>query len=115
MLRGRNRGSQAALAASDVGVFLESLRPGQSVVLVLNPGVGRGLDVRRTAILEIDSQRGVVVSQPNRTIAKVSGAQRIDVTVLKRDLPSQTHTRIDFYATVYEFIDGSQLAGSSQE
>jgi hypothetical protein len=115
MLRGRNHGSQAALAASDVGVFLESLRPGQSVVLVLNPGVGRGLDVRRTVILEIDSQRGVVVSQPNRTIAKVIGAQRIDVTVLKRDLPSQTHTRIDFYATVYEFIDGSQLAGSSQE
>ncbi len=115
MLRGRNSRCQAASAASDVGVFLESLRPGQSVDLGLNPGAGRGLDVRRTLILEIDPQRGVVVSQPNRTIAKVIGAQRIDVTVLKRDRPSQTHTRIGFYATIDEFIDGYQLAGSSQE
>jgi hypothetical protein len=115
MLRGRNSGSRVTSAASEVGTFLESLRPGQSVDLVLNPGAGRGLDVRRTLILEIDPGRGIVVSQPNRTIAKAIGAQRIDVTMLKRDLSNQTCTRIGFYATIDEFIDGYHLAGSSQE
>src|SRR5919108_5018225 len=114
-LRGRNSGSQAAPLPSDVRTFLESLRPGQSVDLVLNPAGSRPFDVRRTLILEIDPQRGVVVSQPNRTVTKAIGAQRIDVTVLKRDLQSQAHTRIGFYATIREFIDGYQLASGSQE
>jgi hypothetical protein len=115
MLRGRNSGSQAASLPSDVRPFLESLRPGQSVDLVLNPAGSRPLDVRRTLILEIDPQRGVVVSQPNRTVTRAIGAQRIDVTVLKRDLQSQAHTRIGFYATIHEFIDGYQLGSGSQE
>jgi hypothetical protein len=115
MLRGRNSGSQAASLPSDVRTFLESLRPGQSVDLVLNPIGSRPLDVRRTLILEIDPQRGVVVSQPNRMVTKTIGAQRIDVTVLKRDLQSQAQTRIGFYATIHEFVDGYQLAGGPKK
>jgi hypothetical protein len=85
------------------------------VDLVLNPIGSRPLDVRRTLVLEIDPQRGVVVSQPNRMVTKTIGAQRIDVTVLKRDLQSQVQTRIGFYATIDEFVDGYQLGGGSQE
>jgi hypothetical protein len=76
MLRGRNSGSQAASLPSDVRTFLESLRPGQSVDLVLNPIGSRPLDVRRTLILEIDPQRGVIERLAVRLYASQSELAR---------------------------------------
>ena len=115
MLSRRNSRPPTASAVAEVEMFLESLRPGEAVDLVLTSDTSQAPDVRRTSILEIDPRQGLVVSQPNRKITKTSAAQRIEATVLKHDRQTNKYTRLGFYTTISAFIDSFQLVDSTQE
>jgi hypothetical protein len=111
----RHRSDEEASTASEVPRFIESLRPGEALDLVVNRGSSAPLDVRRVTLLDIDPQRGLVVSQPNRQIMKSVSTQRLEATILRSDHGPTTFTRWGFFTTIQAFIDDFQLLGSTQE
>jgi hypothetical protein len=115
MLTKRTSRPQPASAVAEVKTFLESLRPGEAIDLILNSDPSQASDVRRTSILEIDLRKGLVVSQPNRKIMKTSVAQRLEATILKHDRQTNKPIRLGFHTTISAFIDSFQLVDSTQE
>jgi hypothetical protein len=115
MLTKRNTRLQAPLVSAEVRAFLESLKPGESLDLVLNPQGDHPFDVRRTSLLEIAPLRGLVVSQPNRKVAKTSEPRPIEATVLRHDRQSNQYTRLGFYTTIKDFLDSFHLVGGSEK
>jgi hypothetical protein len=115
MFAKRNRRPPITSAVAEVETFLESLRPGEAIDLILTSDPSQARDVRRTSILEIDSRQGIVVGQPNHKITKTSAAQRIEATVLKHDRQTNKYTRLGFHTTISAFIDNFQLVDSTQE
>jgi hypothetical protein len=99
MLTKRNNRIATASAVAEVETFLESLRPGEAVDLILNSDASPAFDVRRTSIPEINPRQGLVVSQPNR----------------KHDHQTNKYTRLGVYTTISAFIDNFQLVDSTQE
>jgi hypothetical protein len=115
MLLKRLGQAQKAATSAAVQAFLESLKPGEAIDLVLNPGTDSMPDIRRATVLDIDLDRGVLVSQPNRKIVATSAGATIEATILRHDRQSPQATRVGFYTAVKEFIDSFQLLGSVQE
>jgi hypothetical protein len=98
-----------------VQAFLDGLKPGESLDLVVNPQDSHPCDVRRASILEISPQRGLIVSQPNRKIATNTETRTIEATILRHDRQLNQYIRWGFYTTIKEFLDSFHLVGSSEE
>lgn len=115
MLTKRHTRSQTPAVSAAVQAFLDSLKPGELFDLVLDPQGSHPFDVRRVALLEISPQRGLVVSQPNRKIAKTAALPTIEATVVRHDRQINQHIRLGFYTTIKAFLDRFHLVGSAEE
>jgi hypothetical protein len=115
MLTKRQTRLQAPVVSAAVQAFLDKLKPGETLDLVLNPEGSHSFDVRRAPLLDISPERGLVVSQPNRKIVKTAEPPAIEATILRHDHQINQYIRLGFYTTVKEFLDSFHLVGSSEE
>ena len=92
---------------------MESLRPGESLDLVLDCLEERPEDIRRVSLLELLPKRGLVVSQPLREIRKSFLNQRIEASVLRRANRNASSVRVGFHTAVKEILAEYKLVRST--